>query len=429
MTAGPLTVANKASAMSKVIFVNRYFFPDQSATSQMLSDLSFGLAQRGFPVHILCSRQLYNNARAGLMPLETINGVIVHRVWTTSFGRDRLSGRALDYLSFYLSSAWTLLKMLSRGDTVVAKTDPPLISIVAMAAAKVKGAHLMNWLQDIFPEVASRLGNNPLPRWIDQFVRKLRDSTLRGADRNIVLGERVREFLARSGIPAANICVIENWADRDAGPPKTAADSALRAAFGLAGKFVVGYSGNLDRAHDFETLLDAASLLSEDRDIVFLMIGGGAGMIALRQAVIHRGLENFQFLPHQPRASLLDSLAAADVHWVSLVPALEGLIVPRKLYGILASARPVIFIGDQDGEIARLIGPAHAGVAVAVGDARELKRQIAELKSDCGRRESMGWNGYRLYIDNFTLQRALARWADILRSPDTLEPLNSEADA
>lgn len=401
--------------MSKVIFVNRYFFPDESATSQMLSDLSFGLAQDGFSVHVLCSRQLYNDARAGLTPLETINGVIAHRVWTTRFGRDRLLGRAVDYLSFYLSSAWTLLKVLSRGDTVVAKTDPPLISIIAMAAAKMKGAHLVNWLQDIFPEVASQLGNNPLPQWMDVVVRKLRDSTLRAADMNIVLGERMREFLERRGIPAARICVIENWADSVTGPAKTAAESVLRAAFGLAGKFIVGYSGNLGRAHEFDTLLDAASLLSDDRDIVFLMIGGGAGMLALRQAVSRRGLDNFQFLPYQPRASLLDSLAAADVHWVSLLPALEGLIVPSKVYGILASARPVIFVGDPDGEIARLIGTAQAGITVAVGDAPDLKRQIVGLKTDHGRRESMGRNGYRLYLDNFTSQKALARWTRLLR--------------
>src|SRR5579863_9044773 len=155
--------SNPPQTRSKVVFVNRYFFPDQSASSQMLSDLSFGLAQRGFSIHVICSRQLYDNARAALPPLEAIDGVTVHRGWTTRFGRDRLVGRALDYISFYLSSAWILAKILKRGDTAVAKTDPPLISIVAMAAAKAKGAHLVNWLQDIFPEVASRLGNNPLP--------------------------------------------------------------------------------------------------------------------------------------------------------------------------------------------------------------------------------------------------------------------------
>ena len=397
----------------KVIFVNRYFFPDQSATSQMLSDLAFGLAKRGFSIHVLCSRQRYDQPRANLAALEVINGVTVHRVWTTRFGRDRLAGRALDYLSFYISSAWILPKMLNRADIVVAKTDPPLISIVAMMAAKAKGARLINWLQDIFPEVATQLGNNPLPRWVNAIVRRVRDSTLRAADMNIVLGERMREFVERLGIPAAKICVVENWADNDAGPPGEA-ECTLRKQLGLAGKFVVGYSGNLGRAHEFQTLLDAAALLDADKDIAFLMIGGGVGMTALKQAVERRRMGNFQFLPYQPRITLPDSMTAADVHWVSLLPALEGLIVPSKLYGILASGRPVIFVGDPDGEVARLIGPANAGVSVAVGDARDLARQIVELKSDSGRCALMGRNGYRLYRDNFTPNRALARWGDIL---------------
>lgn len=425
MTSRPPLTAPKA------IFVNRYFFPDQSATSQMLSDLSFGLARRGYSIHVVCSRQLYNQARATLAPLEAIHGVIVHRVWTTRFGRDRLTGRALDYITFYLSSAWILLKILNRGDTVVAKTDPPLISIVATAAAKAKGARLMNWLQDIFPEVASRLGSNPLPKGIDGLVRKLRDWTLHAADMNIVLGERMREFVERQGIPAAKICVVENWADGDARIPSAAGESELRARFGLTEKFVVAYSGNLGRAHEFQTLLDAAALLSTDDDITFLMIGGGVGMFALKEAVKRRGLSNFIFLPYQPRASLSDSMATADVHWVSLLPALEGLIVPSKLYGILAAGRPVIFIGDQDGEVARLIGPARAGYVVAVGDARELERRIAELKFDGACRESMGENGYRLYRDNFTPQRALARWCDILGplTPEAREPINPGASA
>ena len=417
---------------SKVVFINRYFFPDQSATSQMLSDLSFGLTRRGYAVHIICSRQRYDQPQANLAAREAVNGVIVRRVWTTRFGRDRLAGRALDYLSFYISSAWTLLKILNRGDTVVAKTDPPLISIVAMAAAKAKGARLLNWLQDIFPEVASHLGNNPLPKRIDALLRRLRNSTLHAADMNIVLGGRMREFLERQGIPAAKTCVIENWADGDARAPCAAAESELRSRLGLAGKFVVGHSGNLGRAHEFQTLLDAAGRLSADKDIIFLMIGGGAGMTALKEAVKRRGLGNFLFLPYQPRASLCDSMAAADVHWVSLLPSLEGLIVPSKLYGILAAGRPVIFIGDRDGEVARVIGAARAGYGVAVGHAWELERRIAELKADSDCRESMGENGFRLYRDHFTPQRALAGWCGILGPLEpgaALKPVNPGANA
>jgi glycosyltransferase involved in cell wall biosynthesis len=398
----------------KIVFLNRYFFPDQSATSQILSYLSFALAKNHLPIHVLCSRQGYDLPQANLPAREQLDGVQVHRIWTSHFGRDRLLGRALDYITFYICAGWKLLGLLRRGDVVVAMTDPPLISIVAMFAAKLKRAHLVNWLQDIFPEVASRLDSNPLPRSVDRMVRWLRNATLRHADINVVLGARMGELLQQSGIPTNRIRIIENWAHFEAGAPKTTAASALRASLGFGEKFIVGYSGNLGRAHDFRTVLEAASLLTAEREIVFLMIGSGAGMKALKQAAAERGAGNFCFLPYQPQESLPDSLAAADVHWVSLQPSLEGLIVPSKVYGILAAARPVIFIGDRDGEVARLIESGAAGLSVTPGDAQELARRILRLKADDDERGRMGRNGLALYRNNFTPERALARWLEIL---------------
>jgi glycosyltransferase involved in cell wall biosynthesis len=137
-------------------------------------------------------------------------------------------------------------------------------------------------------------------------------------------------------------------------------------------------------------------------------------MKALKQAAAERGAGNFCFLPYQPQESLPDSLAAADVHWVSLQPSLEGLIVPSKVYGILAAARPVIFIGDRDGEVARLIESGAAGLSVTPGDAQELARRILRLKADDDERGRMGRNGLALYRNNFTPERALARWLEIL---------------
>jgi glycosyltransferase involved in cell wall biosynthesis len=408
-----------ASASRKIVFVNRYFFPDQSATSQMLSDLAFGLADRGFTVHVVCSRQRYERADADLAPLERVRGVTVHRVWTTRFGRDRLAGRAIDYASFYVSSAARLLLLVSRGDTLVAETDPPLISLVAAAVALLKRARLVNWLHDVFPEIATLLGANPFPTWVDDGLRRLRDLSLRAAAINVVLGVRMQELLARRVAPA-KLCIIENWAAAEIAAEQRT-PSELRARLGLTGKFVVGYSGNLGRAHEFATLLEAASLCRADPDIVFLMIGAGAGMAALQRAVLDRGLANFKFLPLQPRASLSDTLAAADVHWLSLLPALEGLIVPSKLYGILASGRPVLFIGDPDGEVARVIGAGGAGLGVAIGQAAELAQHIVDLKSDPRRRATLGENALRLYRERYTGQRALDRWTELLAA-QTGEP-------
>src|SRR5271169_6895184 len=166
------------NARSKVIFVNRFFYPDQSATSQMLSDLSIGLAARGFQIEVVCSRQLYSEPQSKLAPRASVAGVSVQRIWTTRFGRGGFVGRALDYASFYFSSAMKLLIILRRDDIVVAMTDPPMLSIITAAIAKAKGAHVINWLQDIYPEIASQLNANPLPRPLDALLRKCRDRSL-----------------------------------------------------------------------------------------------------------------------------------------------------------------------------------------------------------------------------------------------------------
>jgi hypothetical protein len=140
--------------LPSIIFVNRFFFPDHSATSQLLSDLCFFLAGKGFQVHVVTSRQLYEDPEAELDTEEEVNGVKVHRVWTSRFGRTNLLLRAVDYLTFYLSAGYQLLLLVSRGNVIVAKTDPPLISVVAWLVARLKGAALINWLQDLYPEVA-----------------------------------------------------------------------------------------------------------------------------------------------------------------------------------------------------------------------------------------------------------------------------------
>src|SRR6266705_5767721 len=138
--------------MPRLIFINRYFFPDHSATSQLLSDLTFYLAASGQAVHVIASKQIYDDPEAALPDHETIGGVTVHRVASTRFGRANLPGRALDYLSFYKSMRRRLGEIAQLGDIVVAKTDPPLLSLAVAPTARKRRARLVHWLQDIYPE-------------------------------------------------------------------------------------------------------------------------------------------------------------------------------------------------------------------------------------------------------------------------------------
>jgi len=229
--------------MKRIIFLNRFFFPDHSATSQILSDLAFHLAGVGGDIHVVTSQQRYDDSRAGLPASEEIRGVTVHRVPTTRFGRSNLVGRGFDYASFY-ASLWRAVNRIARpGDTLVAKTDPPMLGDLAMHAARRRQAHLVNWLQDLYPEVAIKLGVPFVNGRLGPFLTRLRDRSLRSAKANVVIGERMAAKLRERGIPADRIHVIPNWCDDETIRPASETENPLRRAWGLEGKFVVGYSG------------------------------------------------------------------------------------------------------------------------------------------------------------------------------------------
>ena len=375
-----------------LIFVNRYFPPDHSATSQMAGDLAFFLAGRGHSVVAITSRQRYDDAAARLAARERVQGVDVVRIATTRFGRGFLPGRAIDYATFYLSAFFALLRRARRGDTVVAMTDPPLLSVVAAAACALRGARLVNWVQDLFPEVATALGMRaPGVTW-------LRDWSLRRAAMNVALGE---QMAARIRAHGARATVRHNWADADLHPVEK------RDLFGLGDAFVVEYSGNLGRAHDAATIAAAMRRLGDNARIKFLFVGSGA------QLDVVRG-DHATFAPYQPRETLSESLSAGDAHLVSLRPQLEGLIVPSKFYGVLAVARPVIFVGAADGELACLVREHDLGYVIAPGNDAALACAIEELAANPERAAAMGRRGRALYDARFAPEIALAEWERIL---------------
>jgi glycosyltransferase involved in cell wall biosynthesis len=399
----------------RLVFVNRYFLPDVSATGQMLGDLVRALSADGWELHIICSRQLYGDAGRQLPAAERIGAASVHRVWSACFGRDRLIGRSLDYVTFGLTATRAMLRWTRPGDVLVAMTDPPLISICAAAVARRRRAQLINWLQDIFPEVAVALGTL---RWAPALARTLstlRDWSLRSAQTNVVLGQRMHATVTALGIAPHRQRIIENWADGAAVKALPVQASSLRGSVAAEPSFVVQYSGNLGRAQDFRTLLAAAEKLRAESGWLFLFTGGGANMQRLAVQATSHGLTNMRFLPHQPRAALGDSLAAGDVHVSCLLPPMEGLIVPSKFYGILAAGRPVIVIGDPEGEHARIVRASGCGAVVACGDSDGLVQALRRMRADSAWIQEAGRRARCLFEERYTLDAAADKWRQVLR--------------
>jgi glycosyltransferase involved in cell wall biosynthesis len=401
----------------RFIFLNRFFFPDHSATSQIVSGLAFHLAASGNDVHAITSRQLYDDPEARLPMQETVNGVRVHRVSTTRYGRSALLGRGLDYLSFYASVWRSALSVVGRGDILIAKTDPPLLSVLAMRVAQRRGAQLVNWLQDLYPEVAVQLGVPALGGQLGQALVFVRDRSLKAATANVAVGNGMAQRLLTHGVVPDHVHVIHNWCDDEQISPVPHADNALRREWGLDDKFVVGYSGNLGRAHEFKTVLDAAEHLRANPDIVFVLIGGGHLRGELAEAVKQRGLEClFRFVPYQNQELLKYSLCVADVHWISLRPELEGLIVPSKFYSIAAAGRPIIAITAEDGEIARLVEEYGCGIVIEPGNADALAHTLTLLSRGTERVGAMGARARAMLEAHFTRQQAFERWQRVLES-------------
>ena len=402
------------SRLPRIIFVNRYFYPDLSATSQILTDLAVHLAAAGMEVTVVTGRQRYTDAKAALPARERVKGVDVVRVLTTGFGRVHLVGRAADYLSFYLSAFLCLLGLLRRGDIVIPKTDPPLMSVVTACAARFRGARQVNWLQDLFPEVAVVLEPELISRRIARVIQRVRDWSLRYAEANVVLGDIMGDKVRALGVPDQRIVTIPNWADDREIAPVTHEGNPLRAQWGLEGKFVIGYSGNLGRAHEFGTILGAALLLNGRSDLTFLVIGGGAQLGEVERFCAQHKLSNIVLAPYQPRERLPWSLGAADVHLISLIPELEGLIVPSKFYGIAAARRAMVFIGDARGEIGMQLERYACGRSFWPGDSRGLADFLVEIAADPQRCARMGENA-RLALDQeWSQAKAFARWRNLL---------------
>jgi glycosyltransferase involved in cell wall biosynthesis len=401
--------------MPRLIFLNRYFHPDHSASSQLLSDLAFALAGDGHEVCVVTSRQRYDAPDAQLPGRETIRGVDVRRVATTRFGRSAIVGRGVDYLSFYAAMHRAVLSIAAPGDMLIAKTDPPLVCVPALRAARRRALRLVNWLQDLYPEVAVRLGVPLMRGPVAGALARARDAALRAAAANVVVGERMAQIVRRSGVAPERIHVIANWCDDEHIRPLARADNPLRRDWGLADRFVVGYSGNLGRAHEFATVLAAAERLRADERIVFLLVGGGHRFDELAHAVAARGLtRSFRFMPYQENALLAFSLGVADLHWVSLRPELEGLVFPSKLYGVAAAGRPMVAIAAPDGEIARLVRAHDCGFVVAPGDAAGLADVLTRAAADPAGLAAMGVRARAMLDAQFSRRHALEKWRGVL---------------
>jgi putative colanic acid biosynthesis glycosyltransferase WcaI len=401
-------MTERSHARLRVCYFNRSYWPDTGATGQLLTELAEDLAaHHGMDVTVVTGYPVAGDA--SLRSRETRNGVRIIRARGTTVSPRRFIGRAMNYMTYFLSALWAALR-LPRQDVTIALTDPPIIGLAALAARPRHG--MIFFCQDIFPEVAGLLEDFHSPL-INTLLERLNRFLVRRAARIVALGDTMASRLVHGkGADPGKITVIHNWADTSAIVP-SAKKNDFALAHGLDSSFVVLHAGNIGLSQNLDVVIDAAALVKDRRDIVMLFIGDGNRRVALQSAAASRGLDNVRFLPFQPRDQLRWTYASSDVCLVSLKPGLAGYIVPSKLYPILAAGRPYIAAVESLSEVAALTQRHRCGVLVEPGDAVQLADAIRRLADQPAEREGMGARA-RLASELFARDRQVAAHAQVI---------------
>src|SRR5208337_274302 len=200
--------------------------------------------------------------------------------------------------------------------------------------------------------------------------------------RVIALDRFMADRLAARNVPRSKILVIPPWPLEELGQTDQAGSeqNPFRARHGLAGKFVVMYSGNHSPSNPLTTLLDAVVQLKDDPDVRFLFVGGGSGKREVEDYIRAKNLSNALSLPYQPLTELKHSLSAADVHVVSLGQNMVGIVHPCKIYGAMAVGRPILFLGPKPSHISDLLDRHDIGIHVSHGDVASVIAAIARFR-------------------------------------------------
>jgi colanic acid biosynthesis glycosyl transferase WcaI len=208
--------------------------------------------------------------------------------------------------------------------------------------------------------------------------------------------------------------MINVWAD-----PKEVHDvpperNSYRDEWGIGDRFVAEYSGNLGIGHDDATMLDAMRRTRGDDSLRWVIVGGGTKKAGVDAFVARESIGNAVLQPYQPRTRLADLISLGDVHLVTVAEGFEGLMVPSKFYGVLAAARPTIYIGPETSEVAQVIQAEKCGIVVRQGDGAGLAAAVKQLASDPAGARAMGQRGRDVLLQKYGTEMACERWQRML---------------
>ncbi len=343
------------------------FVPDPASVGQHIADVCFEMARRGHRVLVYTARRGYENPKLIYPAREVLNGVEIRRLSFSSFGKRNLLIRAFGTFTFMIQCVFVAL-FTRNISGIFFSTSPPLIGLAAGLAHIVRRVPIAYWAMDLNPDQLIAMGKITATSFTARVLERINRFILNQSALVIALDRFMAGRLKDRGVSESKMLVMPPWPHEDHMEASDPMHNPFRKKHGLDGKFVVMYSGNHSPANPLKTLLDAVVRLKDDATLRFLFVGGGSGKAEVEQYIREHALSSAISLPYQPLSGLGDSLGAADVHVVSLGQEMVGIVHPCKIYGAMAVARPVLFVGPSPSHVSDLLEEHEIGWHVAHGD-------------------------------------------------------------
>jgi colanic acid biosynthesis glycosyl transferase WcaI len=404
----------------RILIYSYNYYPEPIGIAPLMTELAEGLAKKGHDVRVLTAMpwypdsQIHPHYQGKLYYTEERHGVKIYRSFVWVRPERSLINRVLFEISFAVLSFWQGIKPWKPD--LIFLTIPGLpVCLPASLLSKIYGCPVILNLQDILPDAAVHVGlltNKKVIKvfkWLEQFAYK-------NANKISVIADGFTRNLEQKQVDTNKIIEISNWVDIDFIKPLSKAESYFAKENNLQDKFVVLYAGNIALTQPLETLIEAAALLSDLKDLVVVIVGKQEALARLEKYAEKVNCQNILFKPFQPREKLPEMLAASDIGMVMQKSNVIDFNLPSKIPVLLASGRAIIASVPDTGTAARAIIQSGGGVIVPPEDAESLANKIKDLYHNRSLLKIMSQKGRQFAETHYCFKIALDKYESLFLS-------------
>ncbi len=415
----------------RFLFLTQFYPPEVGATQNRVSDLAERLSRAGHGVTVLTAMpnypqgKIFEAYRGRLWMEEAPSNVRVLRVWTYATNSVGVIARLVSYWSFTLAAGVMALAKGGPHDILYVESPPLFLGLTGILVSRWRRSKLLFNVTDLWPASAVALGilRNAtairLATALERFIYNRAD-VITGQTEGIVQGIKERA-------PQIPISLVMNGVSLEAYSTPSATRDHMRRDFGFTDSFVVGYAGRHGIAQGLQTVLEAAEMVSTQREIQFAFFGDGPEKRKLVEFVERRGLKNVRFFPPRPAAEMPAILSCFDAAVVPLkkLELFQGAL-PCKLFECMAAGLAVVV--SIEGEAKRLVNKAHGGLAIAPEDPHSMADAILTIWRNPEVRKAMGRSGREYVLSHCSRQNAADAVENLSAASLSGKPRHSATD-